>query len=146
MKLFLDTSSLVKLYHNEIGTSELEELFTGLTINAIYLSEISKIEFSSTILKKVRTKKISKNEAKMTLELFQLDFEKYTFISIDSIIIEQARLFISKYGMEGLRILDSIQLSTAVYLTKQIDLFLTADKLLNLIFEAEHLPSSIKKL
>ena len=42
MKLFLDTSSLVKLYHNEIGTSELEELFTGLTINAIYLSEISK--------------------------------------------------------------------------------------------------------
>ena len=83
MKLFLDTSSLVKLYHNEIGTSELEELFTGLTINAIYLSEISKIEFSSTILKKVRTKKISKNEAKMTLELFQLDFEKYTFIFID---------------------------------------------------------------
>ena len=48
--------------------------------------------------------------------------------------------------MEGLRTLDSIQLSTAVYLTKQIDLFLTADKLLNLLFEAEHLPSSIKKL
>ena len=146
MKLFLDTSSLIKLYHNETGTTELEELFIDIDITEVYLSEISKIEFSSTILKKVRTKEITKEEAVITLELFESDFEKYTFISIDSIIIEQSRLFISKYGIEGLRTLDSIQLSTAVYLIKQIDLFLTADKLLKLLFEAEHLPSSIKKL
>ena len=40
MKLFLDTSVLVKLYHNEIGTNEIEQFFTNNDITAIYLSEI----------------------------------------------------------------------------------------------------------
>lgn len=59
MKIFLDTSSLFKLYHKETGTTELEELFLTAKITTIYLSEIAKIEFASTLWKKVRTKEIS---------------------------------------------------------------------------------------
>ena len=143
MKLFWDTSVLVKLYHNEIGTNEIEQFFTNNDITAIYLSEISKIEFSSTVWKKVRLKEISIEEAKITLALFEIDFKKYTFIGSNGIILEQARQLISKYGALGLRTLDSIQLATAVFLTEQINLFLTADKLLNQLFAAEKLPSKI---
>ena len=52
MKIFLDTSSLFKLYHQEEGTEELETIFTKVKITHNFLSEISKVEFTSTIWKK----------------------------------------------------------------------------------------------
>ena len=143
MKIFLDTSSLFKLYHREADTAELERNLSAITITSIYLSEIAKVEFTSTIWKKVRTKEISELEARTTLNLFELDFVKYNFATTDSIIIERARLLISKYGMQGLRTLDSIQLSTAISLFQQVDIFFTADKLLNSLFIAERLPTDL---
>lgn len=143
MKIFLDTSSLVKLYHRETGTEELENLFTSQNITTIFLSEIAKIEFTSTIWKKVRTKEITELEAKTTLELFETDFEKYTFIATDSIVIEIGRDLTTKYGMQGLRTLDSIQFSTAISLARQSDIFFTADKLLKSFFEAEGLSTEV---
>ncbi len=116
MKIFLDTSSIFKLYHQEIGTDELENIFSREKITHIFLSEISKIEFSSTIWKKFRTKEISKIQAEQTLEFFEHDFSKYNFITADSLILEQAKSLISKYGENGLRTLDSIQLSTCISL------------------------------
>ena len=116
MKIFLDTSSLFKLYHREADTEELERYLSAVTITSIFLSEIAKVEFTSTVWKKVRTKEITELEAQTTLDLFESDFGKYQFVTTDSIIIEQARLLTSKYGMQGLRTLDSIQLSTAVSL------------------------------
>ena len=50
MKIFLDTSSLCKLYHQE--TEELEEVFSQVKITHIYLSEIAKVEFTSTVTKR----------------------------------------------------------------------------------------------
>jgi len=139
MKIFLDTSSLFKLYHKETGTAELEELFSTVKITTIYLSEIAKIEFTSTVWKKVRTQEIPELEAQTTLELFEADFAKYSFIATDSIIIEQARILTTKYGTQGLRTLDSIQLSTAISLFQQASVFFTADKLLKSLFVVEGL-------
>lgn len=143
MKIFLDTSSLVKLYHREADTAELENLLSSITINTLFLSEISKLEFASTVWKKVRTNEITDLEAHTTLALFESDFEKFVFISVDSIIIEQSRNLISKYGTQGLRTLDSIQLSTSVYLSKQAQLFITSDKLLKSFLEAEGLSTQL---
>ena len=143
MKIFLDTSSLFKLYHKEADTAELELIFSTVKVTNIFLSEISKIEFTSAIWKKVRTKEITEIEAQTTLDLFESDFEKYIFIATDSIIIEQARIFTSKYGMQGLRTLDSIQLATSVSLFQQAGIFFTADKLLKSLFEAEGLSTEM---
>ena len=140
MRLFLDTSSLIKLYHKEPDTQFLESLFSTVKITTIFLSELTKVEFASTIWKKVRTKEVAELEAQTTLALFESDFEKYTFIALDSIIIEQARILLSTHGKKGLRTLDAIQLSTAVSLAQKGNLFLTADKLLQSFFETEGLP------
>ena len=145
MKLFLDTSSLFKLYHREDGTAELESVFSTAKITHIFLSEISKVEFTSTVWKKVRTKEISESVAKTTLELFESDFAKYTFAATDSITLEQARNLASKYGVAGLRTLDSIQLSTCVALSEQVDVFFTADKLLKTLLETEGLQTEMPK-
>lgn len=144
MKVFLDTSSLFKLYHREEGTAELEEIFTLKRITGIYLSDIAKIEFSSTIWKKVRLKEISQQEAQTTMKLFQTDFEKFSFIPVKNEIIEQASSLISKYGIQGLRTLDSIQLATAISLSKEASIFFTADNLLKSIFIAEGLPTELE--
>ena len=143
MKIFLDTSSLFKLYHQEAGTEELEIMFSKVKITHIYLSEITKVEFTSTVWKKVRTKEITKQQAELTLKLFESDFIKYNFIATDSLILEQARNLTTNYGVEGLRTLDSIQLSTCVSLSKQVDTFFTSDKLLKTLIESEDLPTKI---
>ena len=146
MKIFLDTSSLFKLYHKEADTAELENLFSKIEITTIFLSEISKLEFASTIWKKVRAKEITELEAQTTLNFFESDFGKYNFIATDSSIIEQAKALILKYGNLGLRTLDGIQLSTSVSIIQLSDIFLTSDKLLKSFFEAEGLPTVLPDL
>lgn len=143
MKIFLDTSSLFKLYHEEEGTEELEKVFSQAKITEIFLSEITKVEFTSTIWKKVRTKEITVEQAEVTLELFESDFVKYNFITTDSLILERPRNLTTKYGVEGLRTLDSIQLSTCIELAKKADVFYTADKFLKTLIEKEGLPTKM---
>ncbi len=143
MKIFLDTSSLFKLYHEEQGTEELEKVFSEAKITEIYLSEIAKVEFSSTIWKKVRTKEITIEQAEITLSLFESDFAKYNFVPIDSLILERARNLTTKYGIEGLRSLDSIQLSTCIELTNLAEVFYSADKLLMTFIEKENLQTKL---
>jgi predicted nucleic acid-binding protein len=143
MKVYLDTCALFKLYHNETGTEEIENIFIQNKISGIFLSEISKIEFASTVWKKVRMKDITEVQANTLIELFENDLSKFTFIQVDNIIIELSKYFISKHGREGLRTLDSIQLSTSVMLKERIDLFKTTDNLLNKFLSAEGLPISL---
>ena len=141
MKVFLDTSSLFKLYHDEEDSDIIESVFRNNKVTDVFLSELSKIEFASTVWKKVRIRDIQETQAKIMIDAFEDDLSKYTFIQIDNIIVEQARNLINKYGKNGLRALDSIQLSTAVMLTKKVDLFISTDKLLDSFFETESLPT-----
>jgi uncharacterized protein len=139
MKIFLDTSSLFRLYHQEEGTDELEAVFKRATITHIYLSEIAKVEFTSAVWKKVRTKEITTEQAVIVCDSFESDFEKYHFSVADSLIVEQARLLVARYGMKGLRTLDGIQLSTCISLATHVDVFFTADKLLKELLHTEGL-------
>ncbi len=49
MKIFLDITSLFKLYHQELETVTLEKIFSTSRITINYLSEITKTAFTSTI-------------------------------------------------------------------------------------------------
>ncbi|MEN8119430.1 MAG: type II toxin-antitoxin system VapC family toxin [Bacteroidota bacterium] len=138
MNIFLDTSSLLKLYHNEKGTKELIELISG-NFEKIYLSEIAKIEFSSAIWKKVRSKEFKKEGAKQVIAFFEKDFGNYQWISVQTVIINSAKELIKQYGNNSLRTLDAIQLACAISVKNKVDLFKTADKVLNKILNLENL-------
>ena len=140
MKLFLDTSSLFKLYHQEADSAAVEALFTGQMVTEVFLSELAKIEFSSTVWKKRRVGDIDTRQAEVLLQAFESDFAKYTFVQLDSVVVEQSRRLLAKYGSSGLRALDSIQLATAVLLTAEVGQFASADKLLRGFLEQENLP------
>ena len=139
MKAFLDTSSLLKLYHHEEGTEALH-IALSQNLEAIYLSEIARLEFRSAIWKKTRTGEIDINMANTVISCFQQDNIKYQWIYLKIDVIQQASKLLMQYGQEGLRTLDALQLASELTLKKQQNVsFFTADKLLKYFFKQEGL-------
>ena len=130
MKIFLDTSSLFKLYHKESGTPELMDFFNKNTIGGIFLAELTEIEFSSVIWKKCRKKEINETVALTLIEAFEKDSEKFNIVSESGEIRQLAKKMIRKYWKEGLRTLDSIQLASVMLIRDKIDFLFTSDQLL----------------
>ncbi|MFA5819894.1 MAG: type II toxin-antitoxin system VapC family toxin [Bacteroidales bacterium] len=139
MKIFLNTSSLFKLYHKESGTQELMDFFNKNTIEGIFLAELTEIEFSSVIWKKCRKKEIDEKVALTLIEAFEKDSENFNFVSESTEIRQLAKKMIRKYWKEGLRTLGSIQLASVLMIRDKIDFFFTSDNLLAEIASFEKL-------
>ncbi len=138
-KVYFDTSSLIKLYHYEEGTELLDQLFENNKLSTVFLSELAKVEFNSAIWKKVRTQELTHDEAQAMSTFFETDYSKFQFVELNSEIVHSSKFLIAKYGAEGLRTLDSIQLASALKLKNEVELFVTADKLLKNIAAKERL-------
>ena len=140
MKIFLDTSSLFKLYYKEADTPVIENIFRTNKIDEIFISELTVIEFASTVWKKIRTREITDVQAKSITKAFEKDAGKYSMVHISNAIIEEAKMLMANYGLQGLRTLDSIQFAVARALITTADLFITSDTLLQSFFIQEGLP------
>ncbi|OFX43537.1 MAG: hypothetical protein A2046_01420 [Bacteroidetes bacterium GWA2_30_7] len=138
MNIFLDTSSLLKVYHREQDTDEILKLLSQEVEN-IYLSELAKIEFNSAVWKKVRTKEFIEVKAKEMITHFENDYNNFLWISIDKETISAAKELIKTYGQDGLRTLDAIQLACAVLKRNKIQKYKTSDSTLKQIFIKEKL-------
>ena len=51
---FFDTSALVKLYHDEVGSERVEEIFAQ-SDSPIVISELATVEFHAALARRVRT-------------------------------------------------------------------------------------------
>jgi len=103
----------------------------------IFISELTKVEFPSAVWKKCRTKELSEEDARLTIEDFISDLPKFSIISLESAVIDKAVELLAKYGNAGLRSLDAIQLSCALVVQKEISAGKTADVHLRKFFELE---------
>jgi len=139
MKVFFDTSSLFKLYHKESGTQELMGFFKNNSIETIYLAEIAKIEFSSTVWKKCRKRDIDEAIAKKLIEKFNIDSVKYSYVPDSHSLKKLASELIEKYWKKGLRTLDSLQLASGLMVKNEIGYYFTSDNILKELSEAEGL-------
>ncbi|MES2795813.1 MAG: type II toxin-antitoxin system VapC family toxin [Bacteroidota bacterium] len=139
MNIFLDTSSLFKLYHQEKDTELLMDIFKNNSIDKIYLSEITKIEFDSVVWKKYRKKEIDENKVAILIQNFDKDSLKFHFIPDNRKVRKSAKELITKHRKIGLRTLDSIQLASTISIKNKTKLFLTSDYLLQNLFEMEGL-------
>jgi uncharacterized protein len=138
MKAFLDTSSLVKLYHQEIGSEPILKTISS-NIKSIILSEIAILEFRSAFWKKIRQKELSEETAVKVIECFENDYAKFQWIIVDSDLIHSASELLMHYGSKGLRTLDSLQLACALTLKDDDCIFLSSDSLLLNFFKNEKL-------
>lgn len=94
------------------------------------ISTVSAIEFRSAIWKKVREKIIPANKAKIVIDFFLNDQDLFNWISLTDNLVTNAAKLIMKYGRDGLRTLDSLQLAAALTLKDDDSLFITYDELL----------------
>lgn len=138
MKAFLDTSSLIKLYHHEEGPDFVMEALSN-DVEEILLSELAVLEFRSALWKKIREKEIDEKVAIEVIQCFQKDSDNFQWILLQSDIVESASILLKKYGGHGFRTLDSLQLATALTLREEKCIFLTSDKLLRTLFVEERL-------
>lgn len=139
MKIFLDTSSLFKLYHKESDTQEIMDFFNENIIEGIFLAELTEIEFSSVIWKKCRKKEIDEKVALTLLKAFAMDSKKFNIVSESSEIRQLAKEMIRKYWEIGLRTLDSLQLASVLMIRDKVDFFFNSDNLLAEIARLEKL-------
>ena len=131
MKIFLDTSSLFKLYHIENGTQELMDFIKTHVIEGVFLAEITRIKFSSIVWKKCRKKEIDKLRAQILIDKFDSDSKNFYFVDDNKELKESAKNLIGKYWGKGLRTLDSIQLASALVIKSEIEYLFTSDILLS---------------
>ena len=110
MKYFFDTSSLVKIYHRESGTSEVLNIYNNHD-NSIQISELGRVEFISTIHRKFREKEFNSETLDALVCKFQDDADSlYEILQFSSLVTDEAEILIQKFATKySLKTLDSIQ-------------------------------------
>lgn len=144
MVIFLDTSTLVKLYYKELDSEQLVRIISEKA-DELFLFDIAKVEFTSAIWKKVRTGDLDKEIARQVIACFENDYDKFNWIRADSTIIDRSRNLFKKYGMASLRTLDALQLGACISARSEIDVFLTNDDFLKELFVKEGLTTTFEE-
>ena len=135
---FCDTSAIIKLYHAEIGTEYAESIFSDKQCILI-ISELTLVEFDSSVSKKVRTGDITESAKNEAIKNFKMDCQNRFFVNpLDSRIIRSARKIINKYGNKlSIRTLDALQLGSCLAEEQEGLHFVCADSRLNKICKLE---------
>jgi len=133
---FFDTSALVKVYHKEVGTELVEEIYENPE-NTIYISHLTKVELISALCKKYRTNDISHEAFILAYDKFLADcINVFQLIFFYSDLLEEAKELILQYGQtKELRTLDAIQLATYQETLNEDCYFVCADKKLFMLLK-----------
>ena len=128
MSFFIDTSSLVKIYHKEENSHKVIELYNSN--ETIYISELAKIEFVSTAHRKFRENEIIREALHVLMDKFHSDVEsRYKVLKFSSLVCDGALDLLHNIGTKyGLRTLDSIQLAFFLTYCEANDIFVCSDK------------------
>ena len=123
MRLYFDTSALLKKYIAEIGSDNVDKLFLSAT--EIYISTIGKIETISSLRRLQIEKEINQNDYDVLKKEIIHDFKFYHLIDISDDVILSSVNTIDKYQLKSL---DSIHLGSALSIKINIDFFVSCDK------------------
>ena len=127
MKLYFDTSALVKKYIAEKGSENADKLF--LSASEIYISIIGHVEAISSFRRLLLEKEIAKKDYEQLKSEIAQDFQFFNVIDVSSETVSSAVRVIDKYQLKSL---DSLHLASALEMKADIDYFISSDqKLLN---------------
>ncbi len=131
MNVYLDTSAVIKLYHKEMGSDELLAFLRHNTGNLILtVADITRTEFHSAFLRRVRTKEIPIDPVHIVFDAFDRDLRMFNQIPIDEAVKKMAVTLLDRIAPQrGLRTLDAFQLAAALFCHQvlSVDRFVTSD-------------------
>ena len=120
MNFFLDTSALVKLFYEESGSDVIEDIVLN-NENLIYVSELVRLEFLSSIHRRYRQKELTEEEVDSVFIAFDEQIQNFNVEPMRPSVIkaseqlmkESSEQLMKEYGkIFGLRSLDAIHLGT----------------------------------
>jgi predicted nucleic acid-binding protein len=135
MIAYLDTSSLVKLYVQEDGSSKVETLVRDSEVTAT--SIIAYAEARAAFARRFREKAFTPKEHNRIKEFFDKDWNNYLILSVTGDMIRLAGDLAEKHALRGF---DSIHLASALTLRRELSsrvMFSCFDDNLQKAFEYE---------
>ncbi|MBI5192631.1 MAG: type II toxin-antitoxin system VapC family toxin [Nitrospirae bacterium] len=127
MKLFFDTSALVKFFHEEEGTSQVSALIES-DDNNIWISELARVEFISALYRRVRNKEITEDQLTEALSGFTEELTTFNCEPFGHAVITEAESLLKQYGKaHGLRTLDALQLGVFSIIAEKDWVLVSAD-------------------
>ena len=132
MNLFFDTSAVVKLYHKETGSHNLIESLQHHSDNlTLLIADISRLEFRSAVMKRVRRSEIKLKTAQNLVEMFNHDMQMFNVVEVNLMVKNLAMQLLESIAPQAnLGTLDAIQLATSILAHQWItvDYFVACDK------------------
>jgi predicted nucleic acid-binding protein len=127
VKVFFDTSALVKYFHEEEGTDIVTSLIEN-TDHDVWISELALIEFVSAMYKKYRARELSKQDVELALEGFTETCAGISVEPLGQVVSQEAIILLNKYGSTHfLRTLDALQLAAFKLIAESNSIFVSAD-------------------
>ena len=111
---FLDTSALVKLYHEEQGSEVMEALAADLAIS-LSVSEVARVELHSAFVRKMREGQLTETALHDALACFRDDAaHRFHIVPVVGATFDAAIGLLLQHGTTSpLRTLDALQLASA---------------------------------
>jgi predicted nucleic acid-binding protein len=137
MTYYIDTSSLVKVYHVEAGTPAVLGIYSGS--DEIVISELSKIECLSTIYRKYREHEITHDTLNAVVTKFEYDLQhRYKVVRFSFLVIDEAWNILRRFAdSRGVRTLDSLQYAFFTTYCDQATQFVCSDAALGDLVKSE---------
>ena len=116
MNLFVDTSALIKLYHQEVGTENfINSLYRHADNLVIIMTDISRVECYSALMKRVRIQEMTLEEVRKALNLLEQEIKMFHIVEVDMVAKELAIHLLNQIAHQhNLATLDAMQLATAI--------------------------------
>ncbi len=128
MKLFIDSSALVKFFHKEEGSQRVTDLIVSED-NEIWISEIAGIEFISALARRFRNKEINEENLTNAISGFEEQLSTFNVEPLGHAVIKEAESLVIQHGKsEGLRTLDALHPGTFNLIAEEDWVFVAADE------------------
>jgi predicted nucleic acid-binding protein len=114
--VYLDTSSLVKLYAPEMESAVIKQLVE--TAEVIATSQLAYVEARAAFARKRRERGLTPKDYRTVVQDFEDDWESYFVVDASSALVKLAGNLTEKHALRGY---DAIHLASAVTLQQQAD-------------------------
>lgn len=111
MKLYFDTSALVKYFQREDGSDEVQALIDDQA-NEVWALSLALLELHSSLFRRLRSRELTDDEVKEVWSCVTDVAAEFNIESISEAIVNEAHNLLLRFGKKpGLRSLDAIHLA-----------------------------------
>lgn len=113
--VYLDTSSLVKLYVRETGSSQITRLVSESS--AVVTSIIAYAEARAAFARQYRDNNLSPKEFEKIKIIFEDDWDRYLVVGLNKEILNIVGELVEKYDLRGF---DAIHLASCLFFQRKV--------------------------